>query len=887
LITEQAAEQSVSNLRPGDHLCSIYEDENQHRELVTRFLADGLSLGQKVIFVCADQQPEEVLSWLRAAGKPADAAVASGQLEILRADETYTPGGRFDPDAMLDLVSRRSRQATAEGYPALRGAGEMSWAKPSVPGTERLFEYEARMAGVCRDFPALILCLYNRRSFDPTFLLDVLLIHPRVVVGIQIFDNFYYIPPEALLNKDRASARLDQWLDNLSSRQQMQKQLEQTLHHLESLISEASADLVQANAALRESERRYKTIFDYAGDAIFINDLEGHILEVNQIGCQRLGFSREELIGLTPHRIVTADQVEQVSTRLARLRERGYASFETTHLTRDGRTVPVEINARRITYEGSPAVLNVARDITERKIAEKAIDNAYTALRESETKFRSLVEKSPVGIVLTDESGMVIEWNETAQNIYGIPPEKVLGRPIWDVRLDSYPRHLRTPEFSTRLENSIRDFLQTGQADFLYRPEERELIRPDGQVRYIQRIRFPIRTRKGFLLATTVVDVTDHTLAEREVERYRQKLEAMVSERTLELQYRSVELRESEERYRALVNQSPLTIMVVQDGRFVFVNPAAAKKLGYENAAELIGHEATEVAASESLELIRARIAQVELGKSNPPMVIQFQTPAGEIVFSESASSPIFYEGHQATLVVGQDVTDRIRYEQQLEASLAEKEVMLREIHHRVKNNLNIIIALIDLQKATQTDPQVLQVFKELQMRAQTMSLVHESLYHSPSLAEVDFAGYLHTLIAYLYSAYGPTGQGEQQTIDLRIEAENIPLRIETAIPCGLIVNELLTNALKYAFPPAFQEDTRRKPVVTVRLEKHCAEKDCEYLALSVADNGVGLPPDLDWRTAQTLGLQLIQVLSRQLGADLRLDTREGVTWCLQFKERG
>lgn len=381
----------------------------------------------------------------------------------------------------------------------------------------------------------------------------------------------------------------------------------------------------------------------------------------------------------------------------------------------------------------------------------------------------------------------------------------------------------------------------------------------------------------------------------------RRRLETMVEERTAQLQHeirerQAVEeiLRESESLSRALVNQAPLSILVVQDAHCVFANPAIVTRLGYASAYELVGKKIIDIISPESREIFLARQENILRGESADPVVTGFLCKEGSIYFSQNSAVPIFYQGRPATLLFAQDVTDRLRYEQQLMSSLSEKEVMLREIHHRVKNNLNVIVALIDLQKANQSDPQVLQVFKELQNRVYSMALVHENLFRSPSMAGTDFAGYLQNLTSYLYSGYAPKPEvSGDLPIQLVVEADNIPLRVETAIPCGLIVNELMTNALKYAFPKGFD----RQPQITVRLQalpvpqvegrrasrRSPDEKKC--LRLTVADNGIGFPDHFQWRTTTTLGLQLVQVLARQLGAQILLDSNPGVTWTLTFSE--
>jgi len=408
------------------------------------------------------------------------------------------------------------------------------------------------------------------------------------------------------------------------------------------------------------------------------------------------------------------------------------------------------------------------------------------------------------------------------------------------------------------------------------------------------------------MLATIIRDVTGQHKAEMEVALYRQTLESMVEQRTLEVEQRSAELqheiqerqkveavlRESEGRYRALVNQSPLSILVEQDGYYIFANPAIVQRLGYDSAYELIGRSVADIAAPDTdAPKMPSNISRIGGGRLNTVAIKAFYCKDGSIYYSENTSMSILYQGRPAVLVIGQDVSERMQYEQRLETSLAEKEVMLREIHHRVKNNLNVIIALIDLQKSTQADPQVLQVFKELQMRAYTMALVHESLYRSPNLAKVDFSKYLQTLIDHLHSAYSPmVGNPESElqgnvSVDIQLDVQNVSLNVETAIPCGLIVNELVTNALKYGFPAERIHKDGFNCQIRIGLYRQEIGEGSP-LVLSVSDNGEGLPNDFDLQSVQTLGMQLVQILARQLGGELKREPGPGVNWKLVFTER-
>jgi PAS domain S-box-containing protein len=209
------------------------------------------------------------------------------------------------------------------------------------------------------------------------------------------------------------------------------------------------------------------------------------------------------------------------------------------------------------------------------------------------------------------------------------------------------------------------------------------------------------------------------------------------------------------------------------------------------------------------------------------------------------------------------DITDRKCAEEQVQASLREKEILLKEIHHRVKNNLQIISSLLDLQAETVTDPRAREVFEESQHHIRAMALIHESLYQSRDMAHLDAADYLGRLSKQLFEAY----QTPDKCIRLVLELESVLMEPNQAIPCGLLLNELLSNCLKHAFPDGQVGDIR----VSLRVHE-------DQISLSVHDTGVGFPEDLDFRQADSLGLQLVYLLSEQVGGTMTLEHTQGTT---------
>ncbi|MBW1834294.1 MAG: hypothetical protein JRI62_05815 [Deltaproteobacteria bacterium] len=216
--------------------------------------------------------------------------------------------------------------------------------------------------------------------------------------------------------------------------------------------------------------------------------------------------------------------------------------------------------------------------------------------------------------------------------------------------------------------------------------------------------------------------------------------------------------------------------------------------------------------------------------------------------------------------------------EEQIKESLSEKEVLLREIHHRVKNNLQIISSLFRLQTADIRDEHDMEIFKESQSRVRSMALIHERLYQSKDLAKIDFAEYTPKLVSHLLSLYAI----HAETITLDISVDDVFLSIDIAVPCGLIINELVSNCLKHAFP----ESTKGKIRVELRMTEDLPvqnKRSSKMVTLIVSDNGVGFQKKMDFCSTETLGLELVTTLVKQLNGTIELDRSRGTEFKITF----
>jgi len=282
----ETLEQKIKQLKPGDHLCCIYETEQEHRALLTPFMRQGLDRGEKIVYIVDARSAEQILSYLREVGLDVKDYLNSGQLKVLLVDESYMLEGVFDPDGMIRLLEKETRRALDEGYSALRVTGEMSWALRGLPGSERLMEYESKLNMFFPGNKCLAICQYDRRKFKPKVLLDVLTTHPIAIVGTEVFDNFYFMPPKDTLGTNPEKAVLNNWLGNLRERK-------------------------RTETILRESEKTARAFLNASTDSGILIDRDGLIIDINDKMARDLGKTRKEMIGKIIYDYLPEDLAQQ------------------------------------------------------------------------------------------------------------------------------------------------------------------------------------------------------------------------------------------------------------------------------------------------------------------------------------------------------------------------------------------------------------------------------------------------------------------------------------------------------------------------------------------------------------------------------------------------
>ncbi|MEA5115302.1 MAG: PAS domain S-box protein [Geobacteraceae bacterium] len=459
------------------------------------------------------------------------------------------------------------------------------------------------------------------------------------------------------------------------------------------------------------------------------------------------------------------------------------------------------------------------------------------ALRESEQKYRSIIEYAPFGIARASREGKLLSANPAMAGIlkYDSPDEllETVNRSNVQDALFAEPS-LRGPLvdriFTGNSWQVFENRYRCKDGSFITcKVHARRIIEPDG---------------KESEFESFLENITERLEAEKA-------------------------MRESEEKFRVLAETSSAAITLFQGEEVIYVNPAAARLLGY-TAEELSRTSFWSWVHDDFKEMVRERrLARMRGEAVSSQYECKFVTKDGKELWALMSVGFIEFKGKPAGIVTLIDTTEAKLAEERVRASLAEKEVLLKEVHHRVKNNLQIISSLLDLQSDHMPDEQSRAFISESQNRIRSMALIHQKLYQSHSLAFVDFREYIDELATSLFTTYAK----EHHLIQLNLDVGEVTLGMDEAIPCGLIVNELVSNSLKHAFP-----DGRKGEI---RIQCHSGEDG--WITLTVTDTGVGLPHGLDFRNTESLGLQLVAMLVRQLKGEVSMEQSEGTTFRIRF----
>ncbi len=489
-------------------------------------------------------------------------------------------------------------------------------------------------------------------------------------------------------------------------------------------------------------------------------------------------------------------------------------------------------------------------EISEAAHAAQSLQELYQAIHEIITEL--MPAKNNFYIALYDEESGLVSFPYFIDEFDEVPAPKTLGKGLTEYVLRTGKPLLASPEVFSELEKSGEvESIGAASIDWLGVP-------------------LNIHNKTiGVLVVQSYTEGFRYTEEEKNILMFISEQVAMAITR------RKAEeaLREREEMFRSVVENSQSAIVIIDDQfRIEYLNDQFISLSGYARN-EMLGMDFTQILDEESRELVIDRFRRRQRGEEVPSRYefSAIRKDGHKRWFEVSAA--VIRDSRQRikTIAQMQDITEKRQAEEQIKTSLHEKEILLREIHHRVKNNLQIISSLLNLQAEHVKDKAALEMFQESRLRVRSMAMVHEKLYRSKDLARVDFNEYILSLGYHLFQIYGVT----PDTVVLKVDAENIFLDINTAIPCGLLVSELISNALKHAFPDG------RKGEVAINMK---SVGNGSY-TLTVHDDGVGLTQDLDLKSSDSFGLQLVDMLAEQLQGSVSIQRNGGVTFTVQLRE--
>jgi len=525
------------------------------------------------------------------------------------------------------------------------------------------------------------------------------------------------------------------------------------------------------------------------------------------------------------------------------------------------------------------------KEVQERKKAEQE-------LSEKNTQYSTFVQNSVVGIYRLDFSepipvnlspeeiaekmvntGYISECNEAFAEMYGAKfKEKFIGRKLKDILIDRDISIKRLADFvrndfqTKLLDNSKYDM--DGKIKY-FRNFYSGYV-SEGMLKWIWGIQTDITEKKeAENIQRVLYEIANEGLATDNIkdlfEKIRSKIDKILNASNLFIALLSTDRKDLRIVYATideyldwnLSGKKTITEYLIKNNKPLLLNEKDIKKLYYERKINMVGTPA------KSWLGVPLQIDDTVIGA----IVLQSYTNPKQ--FNNKHLQFMNFISNQIAIAV-----ERNRRDEQIRNSLKEKEVLLKEVHHRVKNNLQVISSLLSLQSQQVQDKNALQLFRETQDRVRSISLVHERLYATKDFSSIDFNEYVYNLGYELFRTYGI----DPDRISLDIKIDNVILDVESAVPCGLVINELISNSLKYAFP---NTSGKKKGRVTISMK----EKNNGMMSLVVSDNGVGIPEDADILHSESLGLKLVSILVEdQLQGKIKIERKNGLTFRISFK---
>lgn len=581
---------------------------------------------------------------------------------------------------------------------------------------------------------------------------------------------------------------------------------------------------------LRQAENYTRNIIQSSLDMISAMDANGKITEFNLAAQKQFGYTQKQILGKGAE-ILYANKADfkRVSKSII---ESGTYTGEILNVTRDGKEFTGFLSASLIKNDDGELIgsMGVSRDITEVKKAEQE-------LRDSEERYRDLFENATDFIFSVDMNGKFLYANRSFLETLKYKAGELEKLNLSDV----------VPGVSKKGDLLKKFAGKTLELDFHSKNGKEFRVFGDSSIRY--------NGKKPDSIRAIYRDITDLRRHEQVATEQAAKLESVFNS-TENLMMWTMNLK------------GELTSFNNNFLRWMKEDFDYKPRLGDDIIARM-GKEVNANAYQGQLRTFNAAF-------SGEPR--QFELPlaskkSSAIWFQVFVNPVRVKDRMEEVSCLAYDITDRKEMDRKILASLKEKEVLLQEVHHRVKNNLQVISSILNLQSSFVSDENVLSILKESQSRIKTMSYIHETLYQTADFSSIEFTDYISSLARNLVQSYAPG----DTSIALELDFDEIYLDLDQAIPCGLIINELVSNALKYAFQGT------KSGTLTISIKE-----EGDRIAMTITDNGIGLPDDFKYQDSESLGIYLVYALIEQIDAEIRVESErnQGTRFLITFEKQ-
>ncbi len=611
----------------------------------------------------------------------------------------------------------------------------------------------------------------------------------------------------------------------------------QKLKQREELLVESLREREKTAEALRESEAQLRTLVNSMPDIVSLKDGEGRWIEANDYNLRLFGLEGVDYRGRTDYDLAGySPKYRDAFIACADSDEKAWAAgsmymVEETVPQQGGPDLVFDV-IKVPTYHSDgrrKELVVIARDITQIKRIE-------IKLRSQRDEYQTIFDSVPSIIWYVDRAGTILRANRVAVSAVGLAARQLIGMSIYDL----FPSHEAEKFIADNLEVISKGEKKLGIIE-RYTP-------PSGETRWAQTDKIPYFDENGDIVGVIVVvqDITERQLAEEAV-------------------------RERERMLRSIATSArDAVIMIDNRGDISFWNEAAFRILGY-SAGEALGRNCHELLAPPRyIDQYRKQFPKFQATGEGPAVGKTQELSAlrkdGIEVPVELSLSSVKIKGEWCAVGIIRDITERKRFEEALARAVDEKEALLRDLQHRIKNSFAMMSGLMGLELNRQTDAAFSEVLRRLKGRIMSMADLYDLLYRAGEFNEIRLDRYLDRLIKSLIEAYGQ----DNKKIDIRFRLDSVSIDVRRAIPVGLIINEVITNSIKHAFPGD------RGGVVWIRLERGESR-----IVLTISDDGVGLPRNFHAEQSSGLGARLVNMLVAQVNGTLEVSSENGTRFVI------